>query len=78
MQSGSGSVALCVWAWTSIGLGEQGLVWREMMELAGWHGTSVGWCAGRVTAASYGVGMRVGSMGDGQVVDETLNSGVLI
>lgn len=59
-------------AWSSIGLGEQGLVWQVMIEPAG--GKSVGRRDG--TMASCGVGMRVGSAGDVQVVDEMLNSGV--
>lgn len=51
-------------------------MWREMIEPVGWQGKFVGRWAGTVAGVSCGVGVRVGSTGDVQVVDEMLNSGV--
>jgi hypothetical protein len=52
MPSGSKLVVSDAWTQMSMGLGEQELVWREMIEPAGWQGKFVGRWAGTVAGAS--------------------------
>ena len=78
MSSGSKLAVSGACTSRSTGSSEQGLVWREIVEPAGWQRISVCWWAGMMAGATCGLGVRVGSTGDVQVVDEMLNSGVPI